>query len=166
MSWQGPHKIGDYLATVVHSPWQRPPEAAGVYLVSEKPWRGLPTEADRILYVSQAAYLRYQIGRLLCDLLGFTGDDPSPREAYQHKGGHSLWSHHCLPHQIEPVRLYLAWCAECLCLTCAETALGKMMITGPHRVRSCSLHRPPIDLWRNCQGVTTNSRNSVGPNHQ
>src|SRR5579885_3585104 len=80
MSWQGPHKIGDYLATVVHSPWQRPPEAAGVYLVSEKPWRGLPTEADRILYVSQAAYLRYQIGRLLCDLLGFTGDDPSPRE--------------------------------------------------------------------------------------
>ncbi len=45
---------------------------------------------------TQAAYLRYHMGRLLCDLLGFTGDNPSAEEAYQHKGGHSLWSHRVL----------------------------------------------------------------------
>lgn len=91
MSWEGPHKIGDYLYTIAHSPWKRPPEAPGVYIVSEKPWHNLPAEADRILYVGQAAYLRHHIGRLMCDLFGFTGDNPSAQEAYQHRGGHSLW---------------------------------------------------------------------------
>jgi hypothetical protein len=165
MSWEGPYKIGDYLATVARSPWQRPPEAAGVYVISEKPWQSLPTKAARILYVGQAAYLRYQIGRLLCDLLGFTGDNSSAEEAYQHKGGHSLWSHYCLPQQIEPVRLYLGWCTECLCLTCAEIALLEMMVTGPHRVPICPLHRPPMNLRQNCEGEILNSRNSAGPDH-
>ena len=116
MSWEGPHKIGDYLGSVAHSPWKRPPERAGVYVVSEKPWRDVPTEADKILYVGQAAYLRYQIQAAAFDLLGFTGDNPSPEEAYQHKGGNSVWTHYCLPHQIEPAKLYLGWCSECLCV--------------------------------------------------
>ena len=77
----------------------------------------MPTEADKILYVGQAAYLRYQIGRLLGDLLGFTGDNPSSEEAYQHKGGDSVWAHYCLPRPIEPAKLYLGWwvCVRCLC---------------------------------------------------
>jgi hypothetical protein len=131
VKWQGPHKIIEYLSSVAQSPWKRPPEAPGVFAISEKAWGDLPTKASGILYVGQAAGLRYQIGRLACDLLGFTSDDPSAKEAYQHKGGHSLWLHYCLPHQIEPAQLYLGWCSECLCLACAETKLLEMMVTGP-----------------------------------
>jgi len=82
MSWEGPHRISDYLGNVANSPWKRPPEAPGVYIVSENPWRYMPTHNDNILHVGQAAYLRYHVGRLLCDLLGFTGDNPSAEEAY------------------------------------------------------------------------------------
>jgi len=160
MSWAGPHKIGDFLTSVAHSPWNRPPEKAGVYVVCEKPWEEVPTTADGVLYVGQAAYLRYQIGRLLCDLSGFTGDNPSAEEAYQHKGGHSLWLHYCLPHQIEPADLYLGWCSECLCIACAETKLLEMMRTGPHRVTTCAAHRPVLDLQQNCCGLMPTALNS------
>ncbi len=160
MSWEGPHKIGDYLGGVAHSPWKRPPERAGVYVVSEKPWRDVPTEADKILYVGQAAYLRYQIGRLLGDLLGFTGDNPSSEEAYQHKGGHSVWAHYCLPRQIEPAKLYLGWCSECVCVACAEAKLLEMMSTSLRRVKICCKHRPVLDLWQNCCHLIPNTPNS------
>src|SRR5215469_10977307 len=150
MSWAGPYKIGDLLNSVARSPGRRPPEKAGVYVVCEKPWEEVPATTDGVLYARQAAYLRYQIGRLLCDLLGFTGDDPHAREAYQHRGGHSLWSHYCLPRRIEPATLYLGWCSECLCIACAETKLLAMMRTGPHRLTICAAHRPALDLGQNC----------------
>jgi len=161
MSWEGPHRISDYLGNVANSPWKRPPEGPGVYIVSENPWRDMPTHNDNILYVGQAAYLRYHVGRLLCDLLGFTSDNSSAEEAYQHKGGHSLWSHYCLPRKIEPARLYLGWCSACICVACAETKLLEMMITGPHRVRICAAHRPVLDLWQNCRGLTPTTPNST-----
>lgn len=156
MNWEGPNKIGEYLAGVAHSPWKRPPEKAGVYVISERAWRGLPTKANAILYVGQAAYLRYRIGRLLCDLLGFTGDS---EEAYQHRGGHTLWSNYCLPRQIEPADLYLAWCAECVCLACAESKLLEMMSSGPRRV-NCPSHRPALELAQNCCGLIQTTLNS------
>jgi len=162
MSWAGPNKIDDFLNSVARNPWKRPPEKAGVYVISEKPWEEVPATADGVLYVGQAAYLRYQIGRLLCDLLGFTGDNPSAEEAYQHKGGHSLWSHYCLPRQIEPANLYMGWCSECLCIACAETKLLEMMRTGPHRVTICAAHRPVLDLRQNCCGLVPAALNSNG----
>jgi len=150
MSWTGPHKIGEFLNTVAHSSGSRPPEKAGVYVICENPWKDVPTTSDGVLYVGQALYLRYQIGRLLCDLLGFTGDNPSAEEAYQHKGGHSLWTRYCLPRRIEPAKLYLGWCSECLCIGCAETKLLEMMRIGPHRVTICAVHHPVLDLRQNC----------------
>jgi hypothetical protein len=161
MSWEGPHKISDYLGNVANSSWKRPPEGPGVYIVSENPWRDMPTRDDNILYVAQAAYLRYHMGRLLCDLLGFTGDNPSAEEAYQHKGGHLLWSHYCLPRKIEPSRLYLGWCSACICMACAETRLLEMMTTGPHRVRICAAHRPVLNLEQNCRGLIPTTPNST-----
>lgn len=161
MSWEGPQKISDYLGSVARSPGKRPPEGPGVYIVSENSWRDLPTPDDNILYVGPAAHLRYHIGRLVCDLLGFTGDSPSPEEAYQHKGGHSLWSRYCLPFKIEPGRLYLAWCSECLCVACAETKLLQMITTCPHRVRICAAHRPALDLRQNCRGLIATTPNST-----
>jgi hypothetical protein len=132
-----------------------------VYVVCEKLWKEVPTRADGVLYVGQAAYLQYQIGRLLCDLLGFTGDNPSAEEAYQHKGGHSLSSHYCLPGQIEPANLYLGWCAECLCIAC-ETKLLEMMRMGPHRVTIWAAHRPVLDLRQNCCGLMSAALTSDG----
>ena len=161
MSWEGPHRISDYLGNVANSPWKRPPEGPGVYIVSENPWRDMPAHNANILYVGQAAYLRYHVGRLFCDLLGFTGDNPSAEEAYQHKGGHSLWSHYCLPRKIEPGQLYLGWCSACICVACAETKLLEMMITGPHRVRICAAHRPVLDLGQNCRGLIPTTPNSA-----
>src|ERR1700728_927669 len=140
MSWEGPHKISNYLGGLARNPDKRPPEGRGVYIVSEVSWRGAPTRDDNILYVGQAAYLRFQIGRLLCDLLGFTGDNPSAEEAYQHKGGHWLWSRYCLPRRIEPSQLYLGWCSTCICIACAESLLLEMIVTGPRRVRICPSH--------------------------
>jgi len=165
VNWAGPHEISAYLGSVTQLPSKRPPEAPGVYIVAEKPWRDWPADADGILCVGQAASLRYQIGRLMCDLLGFTSDNPSAEEAYQHKGGHSLWSHYCLPNQIEPVRLYLGWCSECLCLNCAETKLLEMITTGPRRVRICASHRPPLDLRLNRRIVMPAQKNSAGSRH-
>jgi len=43
-----------------------------------------------ILYVDRLYTSDTKLDGLLCDLLGFTGDNPSAEEAYQHKGGHSL----------------------------------------------------------------------------
>jgi hypothetical protein len=128
--------------------------------VSANPWLDLPTRHDNILYVGQAPYLRYQVGRLLCDLLGFTGDDPSAAEAYQHKGGHSLWSRFCLPRKIEPGWLYLGWCSTCICVACAETRLLEMMITGPQPGRICAVHKPVLELEQNCRGSVSKNLNS------
>jgi hypothetical protein len=60
MSWEGPHRISDYLGNVANSPSKRPPEGPGVYIVSENPWRDMPTHNDNILYVGQVLgmYLR------------------------------------------------------------------------------------------------------------
>jgi hypothetical protein len=161
MSWEGPHKIIEYLGSVASSGEKRPPERPGVYILTANPWRDLPTQKDNILYVGQAPYLRYQVGRLLSDLLGFTGDDPSPEEAYQHKGGHSLWSQFCLPRKIEPGWLYLGWCSTCVCVACAETKLLEMMITGPQMSRICAAHRPVLDLGQNCRSSIPATANST-----
>ena len=163
MSWEGPHKIIDYLGSVASNSGKRPPEVPGVYVLTANPWRGLPTQKDNILYVGQAPYLRYQVGRLLCDLLGFTGDDPSAEEAYQHKGGHSLWSQFCLPRKIEPGWLYIAWCSTCICVACAENGLLDMMITGPRPGKICTSHKPVLDLKQNCWGSIHSTANSITP---
>src|SRR5271154_2527745 len=75
--WVGPFRIGDYLAKVVSGRDSRPPDAPGVYVLSEQAWNGLPDRRAGLIYAGQTHYLRYRIGQLLCDLLGFTGDDPA-----------------------------------------------------------------------------------------
>jgi len=73
MSWGGPNKIGDFLNGLARSPWKRPPEKAGVYGISEKPWTegahhggwgalrwpgGLPAIPDRAIVVRPAQLYR------------------------------------------------------------------------------------------------------------
>jgi hypothetical protein len=97
------------LSNVTRDRESRPPDSSGVYVVAERPWREMPTKTSGIIYVGQARYLRRRIGELLCDLLGFTGDDYSDSEAYEHRGGQILWHYYRIAHAVEPSSLYLCF---------------------------------------------------------
>ncbi len=150
--WAGPYQIGSYLANAVHFEGSRPPEAPGVYVISERQWRDLPDTDCGLLYVARAAYIRYRIGQLLCEMCGFTSDTDEG-EAYGHRGGHALWHHYCQPRHIEPLSLYIGWCYGCSCLDCAEIKLAEMLTVRLNvlTVRSCGSHQPPLDLADNCR---------------
>jgi hypothetical protein len=157
LCWVGPFKIGEYLADVVSGQNPRPPDAPGVYVVSERTWKGLPDRVSNLIYAGQAPYLRYRIGQLLCDLLGFTSDDPADGEAYEHRGGHLLWHRYCVARGVEPTNLYFAWCTPCKCLDCALNRLLEMTLFAlactSHR--PCDKHNPTLDLTYNCSASVT-----------
>jgi hypothetical protein len=150
--WMGPFRIDQYLATVVTARDSRPPDAAGVYVLSERDWKGMPDERANLIYAAQAPYLRYRIGQLLCDLLGFTGEDPADGDAYEHRGGHLLWHRYCVARGIEPSSLHLAWCSPCKCIDCAENSLLELTRDGSGSAlrRSCGKHESMLDLAYNC----------------
>ena len=146
------YRIGLYLDNVTRDRDSRPPESAGVYVISERPWNEMPNKSSGIIYVGQARYLRSRIGALLCDLLGFTGDEYSDGEAYEHGGGHFLWHHYCIAHAVEPSNLYVGWCSPCRCLDCAEAKLRDLMDIrwNWYPTRSCEHHIPALELSHNC----------------
>ncbi|SIO27014.1 hypothetical protein SAMN05444166_3366 [Singulisphaera sp. GP187] len=49
--WVGPFRLRDYLERAIDPTHERPPEAAGVYIVSLYPWANEPTAEGCILYV-------------------------------------------------------------------------------------------------------------------
>ena len=159
----GPYMIGDYLRNLIRHRDSRPPDASGVYFVSELPWYEIPTRASGIIYVGQARYLRRRIGQLLGDLLGFTGDDHGDGEAYEHRGGHFLWHNYGVARELEPSRLYLGWCSPCACVDCAEVKLREMMETQWTfcSIRPCESHTPTLELFHNCSISFNSSINSV-----
>jgi hypothetical protein len=150
--WTRPIRIADYLSAVIGARNLRPPDAPGVYVLSERPWRGFPDKHANLIYAGQAPYLRYRIGQLFCDLLGFTGDDPADGEAYEHRGGHVLWHRYCVARGVEPIDLYFAWCAPCKCLDCAVGKLLEITSFSAAKAswRACCRHIPPLDLSDNC----------------
>jgi hypothetical protein len=66
--WVGPYQISSYLGDAVRDADARPPEAPGLYIVSERPWSGMPDLNAGLIYVGRAAYIRYRIGQLLCEM--------------------------------------------------------------------------------------------------
>ena len=115
MSWTGPFVIRQLIEECTMASRTRPPEANGVYVVSQRPWTLLPDEACGPLYVGsntgQSARFRTRIGDLLADLFGFFGE-----ETGHHSGGQHLF-HYCCEKQIQPLDLYIGWvttdCARC-----------------------------------------------------
>lgn len=146
-----------YLARVVSGRGSRPPDAPGVYVLSEHAWQGIPDRQAIIIYAGQAPYLRYRIGQLLCHLFGFTGDDPADGEAYEHRGGHLLWRGYCLARRVEPLNLYFAWCTPCKCMDRAEIRLLDLVTITPAPVarRTCDRHNPTLDSAYNCSASVT-----------
>jgi len=149
--WVGPYQISSYLANAVRDPSPRPPEAPGLYVLSERPWHDLPDDTCGLIYVGRAAYIRYRIGQLLCEMCGFTSDTIDD-DAYGHRGGHAIWHRYCLPGKVEPLSLYIAWCSDCRCLDCAEAGLVQMLKVRLNvtPLYFCSRHRPALDLALNC----------------
>ena len=150
--WTRAYRIGDYLGNVIRDRDSRPPESAGAYVISERLWDEMPNKSSGIVYVGQARYLRSRIGALLCDLLGFTGDEYSDGEAYEHSGGHFLWHYYCVAHAVEPSSLYVGWCSPCKCLDCAEAKLRELIDIrwNLYPTRSCEHHSPALELFHNC----------------
>jgi hypothetical protein len=150
--WVGPFRIGDYLARVVAGRDSRPPDAPGIYVLSEHAWKPVPTRQANIIYAGQARYMRYRVGQFLSDLCGFTGDDPAEGEAYEHRGGHLLWHRYCTERGVEPLSLYFAWCPTYKCINCAESRLLEL-VTIPLSLgarRTCQQHHPALELLSNC----------------
>ncbi len=160
--WTRACRIGDYLGNVIGDRDSRPPESAGVYVVSECPWEEMPSKSSGIVYVGQAKYLRSRIGALLSDLLGFTGDDYSDGESYEHSGGHFLWHYYCIAHVVEPSSLYVGWCSPCRCLDCAEAKLRELMDIrwNLYPTRLCEHHTPALELSHNCSASVPASAGS------
>ncbi len=149
--WVGPYQISSYLGNAVRDADAQPPEASGLYIVSQRPWSGMPDVNAGLIYVGRAAYIRYRIGQLLCEMCGFTSETTED-EAYGHRGGHAIWHGYCLPRNVEPLSLYIAWCSEGQCLDCAEMKLAPMLTVrlDVMPIHPCSRHRPPLDLAENC----------------
>jgi hypothetical protein len=155
--WAGPFRIGDYLANVTRQREARPPDASGVYVLTERTWQTMPTKQANIVYAGQAQYLRYRIGQLLCDLFGFTGDDSADGDAYEHRGGHLVWHRYCIARNMEPLNLYVGWCTPCNCMDCAEARLLDLMAIGLGSAarRTCHRHSPMLDLLDACSASVT-----------
>ena len=125
--WVGPFRIQEYLCHVMRDRELRPPDAPGLYVLTERSWARAPAREANVLYVGQAQYLRYRIGQFFSELVGFTSDDSAGEEAYQHRGGHQLWHRFCLGRETEPTDLYLAWRTEPECLDCAQARLAELL---------------------------------------
>ena len=118
MQWVGPFTIDELLDRMMESANQRPPEAKGVYLISQKPWNWKPTAECNPLYVGsntgKSKRFRTRIGDLIADLFGFFGE-----ETGHHSGGETIHEY-CMEHRINPKELYIGWMKVVGCLRCTE----------------------------------------------
>ncbi len=118
MEWMGPYLIDVLLDSFLIDSHPRPPEGDGVYLISEKPWKGKPEIGCVPLYVGgntgKSKRFRTRIGDLIADMFGFFGDDTA-----HHSGGQTLHKY-CMDKRVSPKNLYIGWLEKCKCVRCAE----------------------------------------------
>jgi hypothetical protein len=148
MSWEGPRYLKDWLSQPLLNRNLRPPETAGIYIVTERSWNGTPDVNAGVLYVGQTRYLRDRVGRLIAEILGFTTEISGYSGSYYHNGGHCLWTDYCLKQNVEPLTLHVGWLLGCHCLNCAESELIKKFnpICNSQRGNLCHDHVPPLNL--------------------
>jgi hypothetical protein len=138
--WVGPFRLRDLLEHCMddRQPW--PPEANGVYVVSERRWRGVPTKRAGILYAGgntgNSPRFLTRVGDLIADMLGFW---------WHHSGGQSLYKH-CKEKGIHPLDLYLGWVEGIRCPRCAEAEVYRAL--APLRSEKvparCQVHARPL----------------------
>ena len=108
--WVGPFRIEDLLKDVLTTNLPRPPEHHGVYVVSERPWKGQPATDTGVLYVGtttgKSPRFRTRIGDLIADLFGFFCDQTG-----HSSGGQSLYEY-CTTNKVHPFNLWIGWISE------------------------------------------------------
>jgi hypothetical protein len=94
--WVGPFRLREYLEKAIDPDQVWPPRHYGVYVVSLRTWKGVPTTQAGILYAggnsSKTARFRRRVANLIPAMLGIGGP---------HSGGRSLWGY-CREKRIHP----------------------------------------------------------------
>lgn len=161
MGWEGPYRIRGFLNELVQRPELRPPDSAGIYVLSQKSWKEVPDEKCGLLYVGQSQYLRFRMGELFSDLLGVTPDSFDDEEAYKHRGRQADWHWHCLRKHVSPPALWIGWYEAPRCLNRAEINLFQMVrliVPGRPTGLKCERHGPVLDLATSCPFGTDSRR--------
>ena len=126
MNWVGPVTFDRLLDSGVGGlvPW--PPEADGVYVVSERTWDLRPDDTSVPLYVGSntgvSPRFRTRIGDLVADVFGLF----VPGYTGHHSGGQEIFNH-CIRNHLDPKKLYIGWVDDCRCLRCAENWVYEWM---------------------------------------
>jgi hypothetical protein len=142
--WVGPFRLRDYLEMAADPKQVRPPEYKGVYILSQRPWVGVPTKDDSILYVggntTEWGYFRRRVGDLVADVLGFFN-----KEFGHNPGGQSAWRF-CRRNHLKPLDLYLGWVEGVHCPMCAEKEVYEKLgsALGRRAPPRCKIHTPPL----------------------
>lgn len=145
--WIGPFTVRDLLAHAIDSSIPLPPESGSAYLISRYSWRSYPTDRCMPLYIGsntgRSARFRTRLGDLIADLFGFFG-----KETGHHSGGQSLHAW-CRQHQINPLKLHIAWVDGCSCHRCLEVELFRELSPQLNRVvpSACAVHGKDI-IWQ------------------
>ncbi|HLB73534.1 MAG TPA: hypothetical protein VJJ98_05910 [Sedimentisphaerales bacterium] len=141
MNWIGPFTIVEVLDKCLDDSFPRAPEGEGVYVISQKCWRGKPTKECIPLYVGsntgKTKRFRTRIGDLIADVFGFFGE-----ETGHHSGGISLhrW---CRQENLNPKNLYIGWLQGCNCVRCSENSIYDLLkpIWNLKRPQRCRDHK-------------------------
>ncbi len=140
--WTGPFLFRELLEGCLsdEQPW--PPGSRGVYVVSQKKWKGAPGTACHPLYVggNTGASPRFctRIGDLIADLYGFFDSTG------HHSGGQSLFGW-CKSNAVHPGSLFIGWATrDPWCDRCAEVELVNQLARSWEDRRSLlNKKRPP-----------------------
>jgi hypothetical protein len=127
----------------------------GIYIVTERSWTGTPQAEAGILYIGQTGSLRYRVGHLVAEILGFTNEAPGSVFSYFHSGGHTIWTDYCLQQNVEPLTLNIGWTTKFECLNCAESELIRKFNPGYNASlgKICRTHVPPLSLGQNSSDI-------------
>ena len=138
--WVGPFRLRSYLEKVIDDNQVWPTEEKnGVYVVSQRLWKGLPTKDAGILYVGgnteDGSYFISWVGSLVIDMLGLW---------LHHSGGQSIWKY-CRKNGIHPLDLFLGWVEPVECRRCAEAEVNSKLnpVLCKKKPASCKKHSPP-----------------------
>jgi hypothetical protein len=138
--WVGPFRLRHLLEQCLEDNQAWPPEGNGVYVVSERSWRGIPKKQARVLYVggntSTSPLFLTRVGSLIADMLGFW---------WHHSGGQSLYTY-CKENNVHPLNLHLGWAENISCCRCAEVEVYRALEPSLcKRVpASCKEYVPPL----------------------
>jgi hypothetical protein len=141
MKWEGPITINHLLDCGISGSDVWPPDANGVYFISEKPWTRIPGDDSVPLYVGsntgKSLRFRTRIGDVIADAFGLFVKGSTGHSS----GGQSIF-YHCVDNQLSPKDIYIGWVRECGCVRCAENYVYDWL--DPHlnknRPPRCTIH--------------------------